>query len=99
MSELSLSDRIDAVADRVRAKHAADRVARAEADAARAADVERRRAVLRDQMPEVAGVVDAFRAVGVSVSVLAAAEGGHVVVNHAACERMGVDVSGYVQKD
>jgi len=94
-----LGDRIDAVADKVRAKHAADRVAKAKADAVRAGDIEKRRAVLREQMPEVAGVVDLFRAAGVSVSVLAAAEGGYVVVNGAACARMGVDVSAYVQKD
>lgn len=94
-----IGSRIDALADKVRAKHAADRVAKAEADAVRAEDVEKRRTVLRAQMPEVAGVVDLFRAAGVSVSVLAAAEGGHVVVNGAACARMGVDVSAYVQKD
>jgi len=97
MSELG--GRIDAIADRVRAKHAADRVARSAAVEVRAADVEQRRAELREAMPEIAGVVDMFRNAGVEVKVLAAAENGRVVVNRAACVRMGVDVSGYVSEN
>jgi len=90
-----LGDRVDAVAERVRARHAAERELKASAAATRAARIERRREELREAMPEVAGVVDMFRAAGVDVTVIAAREGGLSVINRKACERLGVDASGY----
>lgn len=93
MSELSA--RVDAIADKVRAKHAAERVERAAATVANAEAVEQRRAELREAMPDVARVVDLFRDAGIEVKVLAAAENGRSVVNRRACERLGMSVDDY----
>jgi len=92
MSELA--DRVDGIADKVRSRHAAERVVRAAEVEARAASVEQRRVELREAMPDVARVVDLFRGHGVEVKVLAAEENGRVVMARG-CERMGVDVSRY----
>ncbi|MGZ4955291.1 MAG: hypothetical protein ACXV8Q_09265 [Methylobacter sp.] len=89
-----LGSRIDAVADKVRARHAAERVALAAADQVRAASVEQRRVELREAMPDVARVVDLFRGLGLEVKVLAAEENGRTVITRG-CDRMGVDVSRY----
>jgi hypothetical protein len=89
-----IGSRLDAIADKVRAKHAAERVARAAADRDRVAGVEQRRVELREAMPDVARVVDLFRSCGAEVRVLAAEENGRVVMTRG-CERMGVDVSRY----
>jgi nicotinic acid phosphoribosyltransferase len=94
MPASDLSGRIDALADKVRAKHAAERVARAAADQDRVASMGQRRDEMRKAMPEVAGLVDLFRSHGVEVKVLAAEENGRVVMTRD-CERMGVDVSRY----
>lgn len=95
MSDLGL--RVDAIADKVRARHVAEREAKAAMAEDLAASVERRRVELREAMPHVAGVVDLFRSAGVEVKILAAAEGGRVVVNRRGCERMGFDADEYGQ--
>jgi hypothetical protein len=53
---------------------------------------------LREEMPEIAGLVDCFRAHGFDVQVLAAQENGRTVINREGCRRFGVDYSEYEQK-
>ena len=87
-----LADRVAELGRRSVARSADRREAILQAEAERAAAMDARRAQLREQMPKVSRVVDEFRAVfGDGVRVIAAAEGGRVVVNRAACERVGVD--------
>jgi len=92
-----LGGRIDAIADRSRARHVAEREARAIADKVHAEGLEKKRIELRESMPDVARVVDLFRGAGVEVKVLAACENGRSVVNRRGCERMGVVADEYEQ--
>lgn len=73
----------------IEARGLARNAAAREAEAVRLADVEERRRVLRDSMPVVASVVDAFKAqFGAGCKVLRAEEGGRVVVTPAYSKMM-----------
>lgn len=82
---VDLVDRVNAIAERAIARKAVQ-----------TDEVEAKRAVLREQMPEVAALVDQLRAVGFEPVVLAASEAGRTVVNRAACAKFCVDMSEYV---
>lgn len=92
-----LGDRIKALGDRAKQRNAANLHDDMEKAVVLPVDVELKRQELRTTMPEIAVLVDLFRAKGFDPKVLAAAENGKSVVNRAACQRFGIDVSDYEQ--
>lgn len=94
MSELSA--RVDAIAERAKAKRREVRQVEALAVEQRLADQAAKRDELRVAMPQVAAVVDEFKRVfGEGVRVLAAQESGKTVLNRRAMDRFCLEVKRY----
>jgi hypothetical protein len=72
--------RVDAMAARARSRVDDEAAAAAERDRVEAERVEAKRQRMREMMPHIAGLVDAFRECGVEVKVLMAEENGRRVV-------------------
>jgi hypothetical protein len=91
MADLDLSSRIDAIAARAKAKNDQQAVAAAEQSKIDVEQLEKRRAAMREAMPEVAGVVDQIRDVfGDGCEVLIAEEGGKRVVAEKRLKQLGL---------
>ncbi len=75
-----LSERLDAMAVRSRARSVDEAAALAERVVVRAERIEAKRQQMRETMPHVAGLVDMFRDAGMEVRVLMAEENGQRVV-------------------